>query len=51
MATEDAGAEVAGDEQKEQLQSKNRVCDYYISARGCVKVSSAHNTPHCAATW
>ena len=40
MATEEAHSEeVTGEEQKEQLQAKNRVCDYYISARGCVKVS------------
>ena len=47
MATEEAHTEDGADEeQKEQLQSKSRVCDYYISSRGCVKVSS---TTRCTA--
>ena len=41
MATEQAVSEEVGvEESKEQLQAKSRVCDYYISARGCVKVSA-----------
>ncbi len=43
MASEAAEHTTGGEEHKDQLQTKDRVCDYYISARGCIKV---HHTPH-----
>ena len=34
----------SSEETKDQLHTKDRVCDYYISARGCIKVLP-HSSP------